>query len=351
MATGKRFGCWMRLEVLDSVDALERFRSEWSRFLETIDALTPFQLPEWLLSWWRHFGGGDPSKTAHNAHRSGCALRAFVFRADDVIAGVIPAFLHEWNGRKQLTLIGSGISDYLEPAIAPERRCELVDELRRYLKQTDDWEICDWQDLEAGTPLAGLTGLAHAQDDTPCSEIKLTGAFAEYWAKRGHDLRRNVRRYGARADKMAKSEFAVTANHQLTEDLIRLHGARWQKRGEAGTIAVNRSAEFLCDVTRDFARLDMLRVFNVRFRGEVVAISAGFLYRSNLYSYLSAFDPQYEILGFGRKLLYESLRYAYEQHYTAWNFCRGEEPYKFSFGAERIRKCRLMLTRAHLDTN
>jgi CelD/BcsL family acetyltransferase involved in cellulose biosynthesis len=323
----------MRLEVVDKYSRLEQIGREWPVFAQRIRRLTPFQLPAWLLTWWRHFGGGE--------------LRVFLFRDEDAIAAVIPCFLHQWNGRKQLTLIGSGISDYLEPAIAPERQAEVIDCLRRYLIETDDWDICDWQDLDGTTPLSALAGL---QEDTPCTEIELTGAFEKYWAKRGKDLRRNLRRYGERADKMGPSEFSVTNDSALIEELIRLHGIRWQKQGEAGMITANNSAEFLRDITRQFEHLDMLRFLSVRFRGEVVAISVGFLYEWRFYSYLSAFDPAYEILGFGRRLLHDALRYAYEQRYKAWNFCRGEEPYKFSFGAERIGKRRLVFTPADLDT-
>jgi CelD/BcsL family acetyltransferase involved in cellulose biosynthesis len=321
----------MQLEIVDKFSRLEDIQSDWSTFAKRMPGLTPFQLPEWLLIRQRHFGGGEP--------------RVLVFRTGGPIAGIIPRFLHEWNGRRQLTLMGSGISDYLEPAIAPERRFEVIQELRRYLIETNDWDICDWQDLDGTTPLAEL---APVEPDTPCSEVKVTGRFEEYWAKRGTDLRRNLRRYGARAGKMGRTEFAVTTNRELMPELIRLHAIRWQRQGEAGMIAANGSAKFLCEVAREFERLQILRFFSLRFRGEVVAVSVGFLYNSTLYSYLSAFDPAYEILGFGRKLLYESLRHAHEQRYRAWNFCRGEEPYKFSFGAERIAKRRLILTRSGL---
>ena len=323
----------MRLEVLNNFAHLQEFRSEWRRFSDTIKGLTPFQSPDWLLIWWRHFGGGT--------------LRVLVFREEDELTGIIPLFLHEWNGRRQLTLIGSGISDYLEPAIAPERREAVLAALRTYLLKTKDWEICDWQDLAADTPLARLGRLSA---DTPCSEIALTGEFEQYWARRSKDLRRNLRRYGHRAEETGAFEFSVTckADSALIGDLIRLHGERWEKQGQPGMLVANRSAEFLCDAALEFEGRQLLRIFSLRYRGEVAAASIGFVCRNTLYSYLSAFDPQHELLGFGRRLLYESLRYGYRQRYTAWNFCRGEEPYKFSFGADRIPKCRLTMTREEL---
>lgn len=326
----------MQLEIVDRLERLSALEREWSSFAEAIPDLAPFQLPEWLLTWWRHFGSGE--------------LHVLLFREHGAIAGIVPCFLHEWNGRRQLTLVGSGISDYLEPAVGREHGAAVLDLLRAHLADGEQWDVCHWQDLTADSPLAGIATL---EEDTPCSEIRLTGRFEQYWAQRSKDLRRNLRRYGNRAQETGVLEFDVTAQADdgLLEELMRLHGDRWQKQGQPGMVVANNSAEFLCEVAREFEKRQVLRLFSLRYSGEVVAISIGFLYRNTLYSYLSAFDTRYEILGFGRKLLYESLRHAYGQRYTTWNFCRGDEPYKFSFGAERIPKRRLILTRAalHID--
>jgi CelD/BcsL family acetyltransferase involved in cellulose biosynthesis len=78
----------MRLEVIDSSGRLEEFQREWESFAEIVDNLTPFQLPAWLLTWWRHFGSGH--------------LRVLVFREESSAVGVVPLFQREWQGRSQL---------------------------------------------------------------------------------------------------------------------------------------------------------------------------------------------------------------------------------------------------------
>ncbi len=331
----------MKLEILDNLASLEQTEGEWFAFTSQIEGLTPFQLPAWQLTWWRHFGSGD--------------LHVMVFRQSEKIVAFIPAFRHVWEARPQITLLGSGISDYLDPPIAPSHSAEVVSALRTHLLEDSDWKILNWQDLSAGTPLTALSAgnlQARATDDTPCSQITLTGEFEDYWSARSKDLRRNLRRYGHRAEQAGEIEFAVTskAEDALLHELVRLHAERWGQRGETGMIEANHSAAFLRHLARQFERLDMLRFFSLCFKDEVVAVSIGFLYRNVLYSYLSAFDPHYDLLGFGRKLLHDSLRHAWKQRYTAWNFCRGEEAYKFSFGATSIPKCRLMLTRAAAHT-
>ncbi len=327
----------LSLEVIGQFAELLQLKTEWSQLLESSPEVTPFQLPAWLLTWWRHFGGSE--------------LHTFVFRNSSKLVGIIPCFRHEWEGKRQLTLLGSGISDYLEPAIGEAHHAEAMNVLAEFLRRDRDWDICNWQDLNVNTPLQLLTSgdefTVSLQPDTDCAETIFRGGFGQWYERRPHGLRRNVRRYLERARSIGEPEFCVIreAEPELVEALIALHAARWQKRGESGMIARNCSALFLREVLASFAARDMLRFFILRFRGEVAAVIAAFPYRNALFSYLSAFDPQYEQLGFGRILLYYSLRHAFQLRYQSWNFLRGSEPYKFDWGARRIPKCRVIVTR------
>ncbi len=134
----------------------------------------------------------------------------------------------------------------------------------------------------------------------------------------------------------------------LMDSLIALHSARWNRQGEAGMIAANRSAGFLRDIAAKFASSDMLRFFGLEFQRRLVAVILSFPYRNVLFSYLSAFDPEYQQYGFGKLLLQKSLEYAFLNQYRSWNFLRGDEPYKFDWGARPIAKSQLVLRRSGL---
>ncbi len=328
----------LALELIGNVSRLVELEPEWSSFARTIPGLTPFQLPQWLLTWWAHFGNGQ--------------LHVLVFREQDAIVGIVPCFRHHWNGWRQLTLIGSGISDYLEPALHPQHCAAILDRLRLHLEADLDWDVCDWQDLSVNTPLVGLETNGNFELTTSpevcCSEIPLKGTFEEFRNARPKDLKRNLRRYRQKAEAMGRLQFEVVkeADAKSMKALVELHTAKWQQRGEPGMIQANGSAEFLCDVAREFAARDMLRFFSLHFEGRTVALIVAFPYGKTMFGYLSAFDPQHEALGFGRTLLFEALRYCYEHGYEAWNFLRGDEPYKFWWGAQVIPKCRVRLTRA-----
>ncbi len=321
----------MTLDIIDDFNDLVGFAPAWSSFARTIDDLTPFQLPEWLLTWWRHFGSGQ--------------LRVLVFRHGDLINGVVPCFLHDWQGLRQITLIGSGISDYVEPAISPESCSAVVEHLRAYLQSGSDWDLCNWQDLSFNTPLRGLASTV--TDETECYVLHLQGNFEEYWGARSKSLRQNVRRDRQKAELRAPLNFEVLsrADAEAMEALIQLHAARWRKHGQPGMIDRNSSAGFLDDIARGFEKRDMLRIFVLRFEGQIAAVILGFQHAGTVFNYLTAFDPQFEALGLGRTLLYESIRYSFEQGYRAWDFLRGNEPYKIWWGADPIPKCRVIVTR------
>jgi CelD/BcsL family acetyltransferase involved in cellulose biosynthesis len=318
-------------EVITEVPRFLQIETAWSTLADVIPHVTPFQLPHWQLTWWRHFGSGQ--------------LLALSWWHKDLLVGIVPCFLHRWEGRRQTTLIGSGISDYLEPLIHPEHRVEVIGGLQSYLQSSHDWDICNWQDLAADTCLSQLKGSV-LEPDMNCSEVPLIGSFEEFWKNRSTDMRRNLRRYSDRARSMGAIGFQAvsSADQGLLDALVRLHAARWERRGESGMIAANSSGPFLRDVTNAFAARNTLRYFVIRFREKVAAILLAFVSRNIVYAYLSAFDPEYEVFGFGRNLLYEAFRFAYGNHYAAWNFCRGNEHYKFSWGAQTIEKRRLILT-------
>jgi CelD/BcsL family acetyltransferase involved in cellulose biosynthesis len=320
----------VQLELIDDPTRFYEFQTEWERFVSRVTAATPFQRPEWLLMWWAHFGSGRP--------------QVFVFRRDGETIGVVPCFLHDWNGRRQLTLIGSGITDYLDPLFDPRWSTAIIEALGNYLTRRTEWDVCDWQDLSSGSPLRVL---GVPREDTPCSRIRLTTSFDHFLAARPKDLRRNLRRSQQKARSLGELRFDVsqTADAELVTALMDLHRERWQKTGECGMIEVNHAAEFLRAAAEALAISGILRIFTLRLDERVAAIIMAFRNTTTLFGYLSGFDPRFERLELGHELVAQALQHAYSQRYCWWDFLRGAEQYKFDWGAERIAKSRVIIER------
>jgi CelD/BcsL family acetyltransferase involved in cellulose biosynthesis len=324
-------------QIVASTHSLLALQEDWNSLALSSRSLTPFQMPAWLITWWHHFGSGD--------------LYVLTYRDGQCLLGIVPCFLHVWNGRRQLTLIGSGISDYLDPLIHPDATPAVISRLAEHLCSSADWDVCNWQDLSCETPLRqlahGCSLSAEISEDQVVSAIDLPENFDAYWSARSSDLRRNVRRYRAKAEAEAPVQFCVDVrpSEDLVETAIQLHTKRWRAVGQPGMVSANASSEFLKEISVTFASFDMTRLFSLRFNGKVVAAILGFLLKYQFFSYISGFDPEFESLGFGRTILFETVRHLHQAGVRRFDFLRGDEDYKSWWGAATSPRCRILITR------
>jgi len=323
----------LTLEVVREVAHLEQIRNEWTRFASGVERVTPFQLPEWQLAWWRHFGAGR--------------LHVMLFRSLDSLVGIVPCYQSEVQGRGTLKLIGSGMAHYLEPPIALRQRAEVAHLLKSHLLANGGWQSCDWHDVESNSPLAGLQ-LGDKFDlkltaDSEWSQVPIQGAFQQYWEGRSFSLRRNFLKYLDAAGLPDRPHFEVVsqADPEFVNALIRLQG----EQTNAFAHAKEGSAAFLADLARVLDDADMLRIFGLRYNRKLVAMTLAFIHRNTIYAFAGGHDTEYEALGLGRLLLFESLRHAFQQGYRAWNFLRGNEPYKMLWGAQMAPTARITIER------
>ncbi|MFL6450327.1 MAG: GNAT family N-acetyltransferase [Bryobacteraceae bacterium] len=326
----------LQLEVADNVARLRELQPLWGERILQWRKATPFHLPEWLLTWWEHFGSGE--------------LQTLIVWRDGSMVGLVPCFRHMWQNSRQLTLIGSGVTDYLDPFIADDFMAPTVAAIGEYLAVAD-CDLCDWQDLSATSPLLQLAQSqqldVQVTPDTVCSEVELADDFNQYWLQRSSEMRRNVRRYADKAERIGPVRFDVNSNfnRDTFNALLALHTARWRSRGEPGMVEANRSGDFMLSTGAALARVGVLRLFTLAWCERLVAVILAFSWNGRMYGYFSAFDPEHEHLGFGRILLSRCIQYAYDTGHTHWNFLRGDEPYKKSWGAQCIPKCRLAIRR------
>jgi len=323
----------LTLEVVREPAHLEQIKSEWTRFASGVERVTPFQLPEWQLAWWRHFGEGR--------------LHVMLFRSLDTLVGVVPCYLTDAPGRPTLKLIGSGVAHYLEPPIATRQRAEVANLLKGHLLANTAWQSCDWRDVEANSPLASLQ-LGDKFDlklmpDSEWSQVPIQGTFQQYWDGRSFSLRRNFLKYldaGSLPDR-PRFEVVIQADPEFVNALIRLQG----DQTAAFAHAKEGSAAFLADLARVLDDADMLRMFALRHNRKLVAVMLAFLHRNTIYAFAGGHDTEFEALGLSRLLLFESLRHAFQQGYRAWNFLRGNETYKMLWGAQMASTARITIER------
>ncbi len=323
------------------VNDLETLATEWTALIERAPSATVFHRPQWLIPWWRQFGSGD--------------MHALAFYSDTRLVGFLGFFIHEWEGRRRATLIGTGITDYLGLVAEPDATAECARLALGYLHDHRDlWDLCDWPDLDADSQLM----VAAATECSPaecCTRAELPSDADEFQASLPHGLRRTIRIAARRLEREGELRFDTMRNDPdavLLRELFRLHASRWATKGGPGSMMDHPSTQaFLIQATRRLSALDKVRLYTMRYRGELSAIIYGMLDRGRLWGYITGMDPALSRFSPGSLVLDYAVREAIREGARAWEFLRGEEEYKFLWGAQRVSKARLRIEPAPATTS
>ncbi len=290
----------MKLERIDSRERLEELRPAWSALWDRCPGATPFQSPEWLLPWWDVFAPG--------------CMESIALHDGDRLAGLAPLYRAEDGVAR---FIGAGISDYLDVLAEPAFESDLaaaVFSLRE----------ADLTDLPAASPLL-VSPPVPAEPCAVCPALTLP-------ARPGYNLRRNLRRYGARLDGIC----GQAALDQWPEYLSALF--------ELIDPTDPRVPAFHRTVAPGFAARGWLSLWGLRLEGSLRAVIYAFLARKRAYFYLTGYDPALARFGPGTLLLAAVLAHLAAEYDEA-DFLRGNESYKYHWGAQDRWTQRLRLAR------
>src|SRR4051794_33669588 len=243
---------------------------EWRALWRRCPRATPFQSPEWLLPWWRHFGEGD--------------TRVLTFCAEDGrLVGLAPFMLcneHKGDHDHILRFIGTGVSDYCDILVEPGFEETFANALCGALSTLGHWRCADWHQVPATSPLLdfarGSPAVTNVDQHEPCPSVALHGGRSAWlpdgWRKK---LDYESRRLSRTAT--LRFELADAANvEELFAAFLRLHGARWAQAG-GGMLATDKLCAFHRDVVSGALASRMLRLYALRAGDMIVACYYGFL--------------------------------------------------------------------------
>ena len=317
------------LEEVTRMEVLEALRPEWSALSARSPDATPFQSPEWLLPWWRSFGAGQ--------------LWVFALRRAGQLVGLAPFFIGAVGegSPRYLWLIGTGITDHLDPLLDPAwaaiGSARIVEQLDAHRSR---WDLCDLQELRAGSPLFSCGSdrgfFAKRLPQAVCPVLSLPEKTADLRGKFAQELQgslRHAEKRLARAGGFSIEWATQETLPEFLEALFRLHQARWEGRREAGVLAEEKIRSFHRAVAAGFAKRGLLRLCGLRHRGEIIAALYAFAGGRRLFCYLNGFDPRFRRYSPGAVLLEAALKEAIEEGIREADFLRGREAYKYLWGA------------------
>lgn len=307
---------------------LEEIESEWRDLWWQTPGSSPFQTPEWLIAWWRCFGGQN--------------LWCVTLRTQGRLVGLLPLFLwyHPESKERQFLFLGTGISDYGDGLFHPEVGWRGVQRAFEYLDENRSvWDACDFQQIRSGSLLFESALPENWTEEVELQEIcpRLNLEEEDYVAKAMMDhYSEKLNRYHRRAAKMGRVSFKrVDAGsfESWYEGLLRLHGARWNSLGETGMLAQPQLQQFNRAAARRLLELGIARFYGFYVNERMAACYYGFLHRGRASAYLTGFDPEFDHLSAGALMMEHAIREAKREGAREFDFLRGQEPYKYRWGA------------------
>jgi CelD/BcsL family acetyltransferase involved in cellulose biosynthesis len=337
----------MRICCFNTLDQLTRYADDWERLADGV----PFRGWAWLSHWWRHYGSHDTGRPQTRLAVLG------VFDDADALVGMAPWYVDRsaMHGHV-LRPLGSGevCSDYLGLLCHPAKEELVVESLAEYLTENAsnrDVDALRWDLIELGgvdaqdRPMADLVNALKIAGSTVdrrpglnCWRLELPTNWEDYVASLGKNLRREVRRLERELLNTDRVKLhSVTRLDDLSqamEILVELHQRRRKMLDEAGCFASARFLAFYRDVVPELLRRGQVQFHWLELDGKPAAAEYQLVGHGIVYAYQAGVDPDVMEQQPGKLINLAVLRQAIERGDRAFDFLRGDEPYKARFGAQ-----------------
>ncbi len=322
------------IRVYDNPSAFRLLEEDWKALFQQHGGWNVFLSWQWFHHWWNAFGSDKE-------------LQILALSSEDRLLGVAPMMVEPGeSGVRQMALIGSDrTTDYGDVLVDPEYQEALCEALAEFLQEGlgHRWGRVEMRSVPAGSPLlAGFRGMAQrrgmesfARISNTCPTARLASSWDEYLATLGkthrHELRRKIRRSQVAG---AQTFQHLTAPEEVAaglESFFRLHRA---SRPDKAAFLDDTTASFFRSVSDAFAREGWMRLNLMQIDGREVAACMAFSRQDRILLYNSGLDPDYRVHSVGIALHAADVQQAIGLGKVWYDFLRGNEPYKYDFGAK-----------------
>lgn len=329
----------MHLDILRTLDEINAISQEWNDLLSCCSAShVPFLRFEYQSTWWKTLGGGE---WPHG--------ELFVVTGrepDGELVGIAPLFVTENKaGEQALMLIGSiEISDYLDLIVRTKKLPEFTNQLLDLLDsaQAPGWSVIDLFNLPDYSPtLAALEAAARQRgwsyQQSPLQKspyIPLPGDWETYLAgidkKQRHEIRRKMRR--AEESEIPVRWYFVEDPDTLDQESEHFLSLMAQDPEKDRFLTPQMRTQMKAAIKEIFTA-GWLQLAFMEVNGEKAASYLNFDYNGHIWVYNSGLNFKFRELSPGWVLLGHLLKWANEHQRAAFDFMRGDEEYKYRFGA------------------
>jgi CelD/BcsL family acetyltransferase involved in cellulose biosynthesis len=326
--------------VHDSLESLDPLHSEWEALLSAYPLSTVFSTYEWLVPWWRAFGGPD-------------RLVVLAFRNESLeLVGLAPFAVtvrHAFPfSLRVMRMMGDGShdSDNLDFPVRPGSEEAVTRRLLDWIQQNSVlWDVCELNTLPGdsflGTRL--ITDLVtrkwkYVASTRAQTVVELEANWEGYLKKLSSKERGKI---GLRARRLEK-KFQVRIRRCSEESevdaalqsLFELHGKHWQQRGLPGTLHSPARRQFYGELARLLLACGRLEFWVLELNRRIAAAQFGLRYGPRVFSLQEGFDPEYFVDSVGYVLRSEVLKRLIGDGVRRYDFLGGTDESKMRWGGE-----------------
>lgn len=342
----------LNIQVYDTLESLGHLRDDWESLLEAYPHATTFSTWEWLVPWWRAFGGQDRLRVLA-AYDGGCLAGLGLLSLTS---------LRVWGSNlRVLRLWGDGThdSDNLDLPLRPGYEVRFIQAVFRWLVDHDhEWDLCQLRTLPAQSPAAHcLVEELKARRWTPYfstppqSVIDLPETWEEYAKSLSAKERGKIGLRFRKLEKKYKLEIRkCTAESELDTclgALRELHRRHWEQRGLPGTLHVPARQQFYRELAVSLLAKHRLEFWILSLDGKIVAAQFGMRHGKTVFSLQEGFDPEYSSDSVGYVLRSQVLKTLIADGVRRYDFLGGTDESKLRWGAKVNSYLNLEFARAH----
>ena len=326
---------WPVMVVRDA-GALAALAPQWHALAGPI----PFRSWDWADSWWRHFASNRSelfTLVVRDAHGDTLAIAPWYLESS-ARAGRVLRFL------------GSGdvCSDYLTVLCRAGYEAEVAQRLAGWLSRDarGAWHLLDLDGVAAEEPiicalanqLAGYDHAVHWQTLESAWRVTLADDWQSYLMTLSKSRRNRTRAILRDSFESGRATVhRVTTAAELKrgfEILVDLHQRRRESLAEPGCFLSPRFLAFHRELSARFLNSEKLWLSWIELGGRAVAVDYCFISGDVVYYYQGGFDPELAEERPGWMVHVVGLKTAIEKQCVAYDFLRGDEPYKASWGGQ-----------------
>lgn len=304
----------------------------WNQLLSRSHAPKIFSCWEWYYLWLRHF------QHARDFHI------ILIKNECGVVVGIVPLNIKQNSTRVVVGFMGDPNTwDYrdmiIDQTIMEPVLISLLDYLKEKIKRDGDIEL-------SGLPGDSLTKSSIVKpaeklgfevqllaEDT-CPILSLPGTWHEYLRllkkKDRHELERKIRKINREAQVDILRVKDSNKIREGMEDFFLLHRA---SRQDKAYFMNDEMTSYFFSMAEFFTHQGWLNLSFLTANGKKVAAIIGFEYLDTLYIYNSGYQPYYSPWSPGIVLIGLLIKDCIERSFKKVDFLRGDESYKYNFGA------------------